>query len=98
MVSSLRLISVKLFNVANNPFNIFKFVCRVKGADLVQIGSHSFCWTSVDLLNPTVVSSTCSNFIELKVTSSFKLTLNCNGSFVGTFRECGPDCLGNVCL
>lgn len=31
MVSSLRLISVKLFNVVNNPFNIFKFVCRVKG-------------------------------------------------------------------
>lgn len=73
MVSLLRLISVKLFNVVNNPFNIFKFVCRVKGADLVQIGSHSFCWTSVDLLNPTVVSRTCSNFAELKATSSFKL-------------------------
>ena len=27
----LRLISVKLFNVVNNPFNIFRFVCRVKG-------------------------------------------------------------------
>jgi len=27
----LRLISVTLFNVVNNPFNIFRFVCRVKG-------------------------------------------------------------------
>jgi hypothetical protein len=27
----LKLISVKLFNVVNNPFNIFKFVWRVKG-------------------------------------------------------------------
>lgn len=26
----LRLISVKLFNVVNNPFNTFRFVCRVK--------------------------------------------------------------------
>lgn len=27
----LRLIPVKLFNVVNNPFSIFKFVGRVKG-------------------------------------------------------------------
>lgn len=62
----LRLISVKLFNVVNNPFNTFRFVCRVKGgADLVQTRSHSSCWTFVYLLNPTVVSRTSSNFVEL---------------------------------
>lgn len=69
----LRLISVKLFNVANNPFNILKFVCRVKGEDLMQTGSHSSCWTSVGLLDPAVVSSPCSNFVELTVASAFRL-------------------------
>ena len=28
----LRLISVKLFKVVNNPSNIFRFVCRVEGS------------------------------------------------------------------
>lgn len=69
----LRLIPVKLFNVVNNPFSIFKFVGRVRGEELGQIGSHSSCWTSVDLLNLTAVPSTCSNFAELRVTSPFKL-------------------------
>lgn len=45
MVSSLKLISVKLCNVVNNPFNIFKFVCRVKG------GRYGTDWKSQRLLD-----------------------------------------------
>lgn len=44
-----------------------------RGEELGQIGSHSSCWTSVDLLNLTAVPSTCSNFAELRVTSPFTL-------------------------
>lgn len=54
----LRLISVKLLNVVNNPFNIFKFVCRVKRGkeDLAHSGSHSSCRIPVNSLNPTVAA------------------------------------------